>query len=260
MPLEPPLVFPRVTPGDAVVLSATSFVAFEQCPEQAAGRMRGVYGPDSRSSFVGGLAHRIFARHLTEGPIDRVDLTAACRQEIGASMNPKLASLGLKPSELSGVIDDVAGLYERFKTLGSDGFVGAEVGLESMPAEGVTLRGSIDAVFDGSDGVRLIDWKTGNLGDPGPQLSFYALLWALERGEIPSRVEAVSVKTGERRETIASRDLVDDTAARVAGAVDELRSSWAAEASLERRAGPWCRWCPLLDECSEGRATVDLLS
>ena len=37
--------FPDVPPGDDVVLSATTFVAYERCPEQAAGRLRGVYGP-----------------------------------------------------------------------------------------------------------------------------------------------------------------------------------------------------------------------
>lgn len=170
---EPRLVrFPDVPAGDEVVLSATTFVAYERCPEQAAGRLRGVYGPESRVSFVGGLAHRVFARHLTSGPISPDDLAAACREEIGSGMNVKMAALGMKPSQLAGIIDEVGGLYDRFKTLGADGFVGAEQTLEVTPAEGVLLRGSVDAVFDdGSAGTRLVDWKTGNLGDPGPQLA-----------------------------------------------------------------------------------------
>jgi hypothetical protein len=106
----------------------------------------------------------------------------------------------------------------------------------------------------------LVDWKTGGLGDPDTQLAFYSLLWAMERGELPARVEAVSVQTGERTDTVPSRPLIDQTAVDVAGAVDALRTTWATGASLERLAGPWCKWCPLLDECSEGRATVDLLN
>jgi len=145
VPLDPPLRFPEVVPGDEIVVSATTFVSFERCPEQAAGRLRGVYGPESRTSFVGGLAHRIFARHLNGGPIGEDAFEAACREEIGGGMNPKLVALGLKPSALAGVIEEVGGLYERFKTLGTEGFAGAEVGLESTPAEGVTLRGSVDA-------------------------------------------------------------------------------------------------------------------
>ena len=78
--------------------------------------------------------------------------------------------------------------------------------LESVPAEGVTLRGKVDAVFDeGEAGSRLTDWKTGSLGDPGPQLGFYALLWALERGDLPGRVEAVSLASGERVEEVPTR-------------------------------------------------------
>ena len=257
MPLDPPFQFPEVAPGEDLVLSASTFVTFEQCPEQAAGRMRGSYGPESRSSFVGGLAHRIFARHLTSGPI--ADFGAACREEIGGSMNPKLAALGLKPSQLAGVIEDVSGLYDRFKTLQADGFAGAEVALESDPAPGVVLRGSVDAVFDDEGGVRLVDWKTGNLGDPESQLAFYALLWAMEKGDIPALLEAVSIKTGERSESVPSRELIDDTATRAAQAIVALRISWGSDDSLERVAGPWCRWCPLLDECSEGRAAVALL-
>ncbi len=247
--------FPDVPPGDDVVLSATTFVAYERCPEQAAGRLRGVYGPESRVSFVGGLAHRVFARHLSAGPIDADGLNAACREEIGSGMNMKLSGLGLKPSQLNAVIEEVGGLYERFKQLGMDGCVGAEVMLEVEPSAGVTLRGSIDAVFDdGEAGTRLVDWKTAGLGDPGPQLSFYSLLWAMQRGEIPGRVEAVSVGSGERTDEVPTAAGVQATALRVARVVTELRTNWSEGGSFERVAGPWCRWCPLLDECSEGQA------
>jgi len=219
--------------------------------------MRGVYGPESRPSFVGGLAHRVFARHLNDGPIE--DLTTACREEIGSSMNPKLGSLGLKPSELAGVIEEVAGLYDRFRTLGAEGFAGAEVALEAAPDEGVVLRGSIDAVFEDDGGVRLVDWKTGRLGETDDQLAFYALLWAVVRDDLPGRVEAVSVQTGERSESVPSRASVEATMAEVVEAVEQLRRSWESEGDLERVAGPWCRWCPLLDDCSEGRAAMELL-
>jgi hypothetical protein len=132
--------------------------------------------------------------------------------------------------------------------------------LESEPAEGVTLRGSIDAVFDdASAGTRLVDWKTGGLGDPAPQLGFYALLWALEKHEIPGRVEAVSVASGERYEEVPSRAAVTDVAERVAAVVNDLRGSWETGEPLPRVAGPWCRWCPLLDECTEGQAAKALL-
>lgn len=260
VPLEPPIRFPDVPGGEDVVISATTFVSFERCPEQAAGRLRGVYGPESRVSFVGGLAHRIFARHLSGGPIAPEGFEAACREEIGTGMNAKLGALGLKPSALSGVIEEVGQLYDRFKSMGTEGFEGAEVDLEATPADGVLLRGRIDAVFDDAgSGVRLVDWKTGGLGDPGVQLGFYALLWALDRGEIPGKVEAVSVGSGERVDEVPTRSGIEETATRTARMVGILRGAFADGGSLDRVAGPWCRWCPLLDECAEGQATTKLL-
>jgi hypothetical protein len=261
MTLEPPIRFPEVRPGEDIVVSATTYVSYARCPEQAAARLRGVYGPESRVSFVGGLAHRLFARHLSRGPIAPDGLEAACREEIGSGMNAKLTSLGLKPSALAGVIEEVGVLYDRFKTLGTEGFQGAEVSLESEPAAGVVLRGSVDAVFDdGPDaGVRLVDWKTGGLGDPGIQLGFYAMLWALERGELPGRVEAVSVGSGERMDEVPTRAGVEATAARTAGMITALRESWASGTEMERVGGPWCRWCPLLEDCAEGSAATRLL-
>lgn len=256
--LDPPIVFPPVRPGDPVTVSASLYMTFVRCPEQASGRLRGEYPAETRQSFVGGLAHRIFARHLSRGPIAPEGFAAACREEIGAALNHKLAALGARPSELGRVIEEVGGLYERFRSLGAEGFMGAEVHLESKPAPDVTLRGSVDAVFEGGAGVRLVDWKTGALGDPEAQLGFYALLWALERLELPGRLEAVSVTSGERLETIPTRRGVEATAARVAAVVEALRDAWEGE-SLERSAGPWCRWCPLLDGCSEGRSAASLL-
>lgn len=242
------------------MLSATTFVTFCRCPEQAVGRLRGMYPAESSASFLGGLAHRIFARHLTAGPIPDEGFALACREEIGAALNPKLGALGMVPSRLAQVVEEASGLYHRFCRLGLGGFAGAEVGLEAEPAEGVTLRGVVDAVFDeGERGVRLTDWKTGSLGDPVPQLGFYSLLWALERGDLPGRVEAVSLASGERLDEVPTRAGVEGTAAAAASAVSLLRSALATDGHLERAAGPWCRWCPLLDECEEGRAATALL-
>lgn len=254
-----PIEFPKVPPGEPVTLSATAYVAFERCPEQAAGRLRGVYGPESRASFVGGLAHRVFARHLSGGPIAEAEFPAACREEIGTSMNAKLAGLGLRPSQLAEVVDEVGRLYERFKTMGIDGFVGAEVMLEAEPSPGVVLRGSVDAVFEDEAGVRLVDWKTAGLGDPVPQLSFYALLWTMARGDMPGRVEALSVGSGERIDEVPTAAGLQETAGRVAHMASEVRRIWSQGGSLERIAGPWCRWCPLLAECSEGASAGAIL-
>ena len=64
-----------------------------------------------------------------------------------------MASLGLKTSDFRAVTADVEELYESFKQVPTDGFNGAEVEVESRPAEGIRLRGRIDAVFTDEDGT-----------------------------------------------------------------------------------------------------------
>ncbi len=254
------VVFPEVRPGEPVTISATTFVSFMQCPEHAASRLRGIYGPESPQSFRGALAHRVFARHLGGAPIAPDGFTQACREEIGSGLNSKLGSLRMKPSELERVITEVGDLYERFKRFPTDGFRAAEVYLELEPTEGVVLRGSVDAVFDAEGGgVRLIDWKTGQLRDAEPQMSFYGLMWALEHGELPAFVEAISVKTGERYEAVPTRAGAQATADAVGDAVERLREGYADGIEMARIAGPWCRYCPVVDDCSEGTAALSVL-
>jgi len=182
-----------------------------------------------------------------------------CRSEIGGSnLNYKLGALGLKPSELGRVIDEVGAIYERFKKIPAEGFVGAEVALMVEPAESVTLVGSVDAVFMGDEGVRLVDWKTGELGEVVDQLHFYALLWTIEKDELPQMVEAVSVRTGERVTEVPDSGIVATTAGQVADMVGRLRSAWEEDRGIERRGGPWCKFCGILDSCAEGRAATRL--
>ena len=253
------IVFPRVNPGADLAVSATLFMTYSRCPDQALGRLHGFYPEESRASFRGGLAHRVFARHLSSGPIGPGQLEQACREEIGAALNPALGSIGLRPSELTAVIKEVGDLYQRFKTLSSEGFREAEVFIEEKPAAGVTLRGSVDAIFDGDSGLRLVDWKTGGLYETEEQLSFYALLWVLAHSELPARVEAVSIGSGESVVAQPTKDSVYETAARVADMINHVRAALeVTDAELDKVAGPWCRYCALLDTCSEGAAAVKL--
>jgi hypothetical protein len=251
--------FPEVEPGADVIVSATLFMTYSRCPDQALGRLHGFYPEESRASFKGGLAHRVFARHLSTGPIGSGQLEQACREEIGAGLNPALGSLGLRPSELTAVIREVGDLYQRFKVLSSEGFRESEVFLEEQPTAGVTLRGSVDALFDNESGVRLVDWKTGGLYETDEQLSFYALLWALVHGELPTCVEAISIGSGESVVVRPTEDSVQATATLVAGMVSELRGALdVGDSELEKTAGPWCRYCALLSTCREGVAAVKL--
>lgn len=246
-------------------MSATLYVTFRSCPQQALGRLQGEYPEDSIASFRGSLAHRVFARHLTYGPISDQDVIQVCREEIGSRegrLNMKLAPLDLnRPSKLAPILAEVGDLYGRFKRFPTDGFQAAEVSLEADIGGEVILRGRVDAIFDDPSGASvIIDWKTGAwLEDSEPQLEFYSLLWALDRGALPSRAEAVSVQTGERMGVEPTVDRVEIVAQEIASMVETLRAAFESGADVERRAGPHCRWCPLLDRCPEGTAAVQIL-
>ena len=255
------VAFPPVVDGDDIRISATTYVTYKKCPGQGNARLQGVFGPDSRASFLGSLAHRVFSRHLSAGPIPSEAFAQACKEEIGGSaLNNKLVALELKPSILASMIEEVRGLYERFTRLPNEGFEGSEVSITREPATGVELIGSVDAVYrEDLGGHRLVDWKTGDLGEPEDQLLFYALLWALDKQELPAYVEAVSVRTGERYRTVPTTSDVNRVALEVGGLVDDLRQAWAEGIEPERHGGPWCRYCPLLEDCVEGKAAGALL-
>ena len=140
--------FPEIAPGDPVRISATTYVAYRQCPAQAGARLQGIYGPDSRPSFLGGLAHRIFSRHLSSGTIGSEEFVQACREEIGGSaLNHKLGELEIRPSALAAMIEEVRGLYERFVRLPNEGFEGSEQTIDASLGEGVDLVGTVDAIY-----------------------------------------------------------------------------------------------------------------
>ena len=250
-----------IPPGEPITVSATLYLTYLRCPQQALARLRGFYPEPSRATFKGALAHRLFARHLSDGPIDEGDLPLVCRQETGANLNAQLAAVGLKPSGFDAVVAEVSSLYARFSRLPADGFRTAEVAFDHPVSDDLALRGRIDAVFDAEGGDQIVDWKTGS--DLGPevdaQLGFYAVAWARERGQPPAETVAFSVATGERRSHTPTQADLDAVESEIAHMVVDLRSALEADGDLERTAGPHCRWCAVLSTCSEGSATLTLL-
>jgi hypothetical protein len=171
-----------------------------------------------------------------------------------------MRDLGMKPSELSGVFEEVRALYQRFVRFPQEGFEGSEIVFEIEAATGVELVGQVDAVYrEDLGGHRLVDWKTGELGEAKEQMGFYALLWMLDREELPASIEAISVKTGERYSSVPATKDVVRVAGEVTHMVDDLRMHWSSGEDFERIGGPWCRHCPILEGCAEGESTVSLL-
>jgi len=68
----------------------------------------------------------------------------------------------------------------------------------------------------------------------------------------------MSVATGERFAEVPTRRAVEETIGQVAGMINTLRAAWATGAGVQRRGGPWCRYCPVLEGCREGAAAVEV--
>lgn len=239
------------SPPVPIRVSASGYTAYRDCPALFGARLDGKFGKDSIASFKGRLAHAVFAHHLESGEIAPHDFDGVCRRAIGgSSLNFRMAELGLGISAMRETISEVGEMYERFKKLPVDGFKGAEVHLEVDVATGVTILGRIDAIYDEGGAVRLVDWKSGELGEVADQLRFYALLWQRSYEEMPVAIEAFSVRTGESHREHPTAASIEEVAEEVAALVEDVRSG----DELERRPGMYCRFCPILDECSEGQA------
>lgn len=242
--------FPPIEPGRPIQISATTYISYRRCPAQGLGRYAGFFPRESKPSFRGGLAHGLIARHLQSGPLD--DPYQAAREFIGNSpLNFKMAGAGLnRPSLLGPVISEAVDLYRRFCRLPLEAFLQAEVELDHEPSPGVTLVGKVDALFVGP---LLRDWKTGPLIEPLEQLRFYALIWALRERVVPL-IEAVSLQTGESVAESPALSNLTEMAAHIADLVSLVRNDRVEQG--QRRAGPWCGRCPLLENCPEGKAAV----
>lgn len=236
---------------EQINVSASLYTTWKKCPVQARGRLDGHYQPDTIDTFRGLLAHRIFARHINQGPIPVTEFALACKQEIGSSnLNWKMRDLGISGRQLEGIILVVSDLYARFRTVAKRFHpVKAEIHLEA-PFGDHKLVGRIDA--ESSVG-QLIDWKTGELGDAADQLRFYATLHRYATGAWPSSTLAVSVTTGEvHSEWIDPRK--DDLTFELTEMIAEL-----LEGAVTETPGPWCQWCPLLETCEPGTRALTLI-
>lgn len=252
---------PDIPSGEPLRISASGYISYLNCPSLFGARLDGKYGAESVASFRGALAHAVFARHLEGGEIAEHEFDNVCRRAIGGSViNYKMANLGLGITGVRETIAEVGEMYQRFKKLPSDGFRASEIHLEADLVKDIVLLGRIDAVYDDDGGVRLVDWKSGDLGDVAQQLDFYALLWYLDSGDLPTTIEAFSVQSGEQYRSHPSQATVAATAVRVAEMATTVRQSTTLDEPLDRVPGMYCKYCPILDECSEGQAAARVAS
>ncbi|KAE8764025.1 ATP-dependent helicase [Georgenia thermotolerans] len=108
--------------------------------------------------------------------------------------------------------------------------VAVEVDLET-PVAGTIVRCRIDAVFDGPDGVEVVDWKTGRpprgpeeLAQREMQLALYRLAWARASGTDLGRVGAAFYYVGADATVRAGALSEEEIVARITAAIEAGRA------------------------------------
>jgi len=246
--------------GPPISISASSFVKYRQCPQKGLAHHRGIYGDQSRAGWIGQLVHRLIARDLRDGGLENIE--QAAREEIGSThLNyDQNMSVG-KPSDIRRAIAEALESFNDFRQLPRPSLDHVEVSITVDAGSEVTLKGIIDGVESVPEGIRLIDWKSGPVRPEAEiQLRFYALLWLLGKGQMPVVAEAVSIRTGERAGYEVGIESLQDLVGDIDELVTSVRHALADGSDLVLQSGPWCRHCPILDDCDEGQTAVSILS
>ena len=122
----------------------------------------------------------------------------------------------------------------------------------------VRLTGKVDLTIGGADGLRagkvIIDLKTGR-PNPGHRedLRFYALVETLRLGVPPWRIASYYLDSATFAVETVTEGVLEAAARRVADGAVKLAELVEGGREPVRRAGPACSWCPLLEDCEEGR-------
>jgi len=123
------------------------------------------------------------------------------------------------------------------------------------------LSGKVDLTLGHATGQRagkvVIDLKTGK---PRPEhrddLRFYALLETLKIGTPPRLTASYYLDQGRFIEEPVTEDVLDAAIGRTVAGITRIRELQAPTATPVKRPSTSCSWCPLLEDCHEGKALL----
>ena len=129
----------------------------------------------------------------------------------------------------------------------------------------IQLSGKFDLTLGRAEGQRagkvIVDLKTGrrHRGTHRDDLRFYALLETLKLGTPPRTLATYYLESAEIDAEDVTGELLEVALNRTVDGIvryAELHGYPEPPAEPVKRPGPPCRWCDLLEECSEGQAFV----
>ncbi|WP_226365103.1 PD-(D/E)XK nuclease family protein [Pseudonocardia sp. ICBG162] len=260
---------PVAAPPRPPALSPSRAADFRRCPLLY--RFRAVDRlpePPSRAQVRGTLVHAVLEQLFARDPADRTpqaarELLGPCWDDLAAA-EPAAAALftGPEDPQLALWLDSASALLDRYFALEDPAGVTAtavEARIEAtLPgADGaapVPLRGILDRLDDGPDGLRVVDYKTGATPGEGYesgvlfQLKFYALAVLLTHGRVPDELRLLYLADGtaltyrpDAEELTRFGRLLEAvwTAIRLAAPTGDFRP----------RTGPACRTCDHKAHC-----------
>src|SRR5262249_20330053 len=100
----------------------------------------------------------------------------------------------------------------------------------------------------------IIDLKAGRPAPSHPDdLRFYALLETIKLGVPPRKLATYYLETGRPHPEEVSQPLLRAAARRTVDGVQKIVELACRERTPAKMPGPACRWCPVRDDCDEGR-------
>lgn len=220
------------------------------------------------ASAKGTVAHKAVELSVTlrhsPPPLDLVDL--AIERLIDGDKSIRDWLLDVHPAELAelrGAAGDwVIKFQDTFPVLQRSWRPRLESPLTvDLCAGRVLLRGKVDLALGRAEGtqarVLIVDFKTGRpLPVHTDDLRFYALLETLRVGVPPYRLATFSLDSGTwMSEDVDEQVLLAAARRTVAGATRLIELGEGRQAAL--RAGPACRWCPVVETCDVAKAAAE---
>jgi hypothetical protein len=127
--------------------------------------------------------------------------------------------------------------------------------------ERVTLQGKVDLQLGQPEGTTagkvLVDFKTGRFSSMHLEdLRFYALIETLRIGTPPRRVASYYLDQGRFVPEDVTVPILESTVMRIVAGIEKMVALTVTERVPLKITGPACRWCPLLDDCAEGKSSL----
>ncbi len=220
----------KMKAGSDLVLTTSQLNDYFRCPLDFYYRhVLHVPAEPSPASSVGtlfhALIHEIHVARLNQNKTPSLEeLTTKMR---GGWPQEGYLSAKQRDRALDTAIEAFAATYARIST--DPAPVSAEEPFRiKVPDSNVILTGRIDAVFDGDDGLEIVDYKTSTAATTAEkakrsttsskQLEMYALAWREKHGVLPDKVVLDFVQTNQVGKVAKRESTIDNLAAKISAA------------------------------------------